>query len=91
MDEVVNLLMYCGPTVNEIIQDAVRNDNCFYTEEYQDVFKVIVNSTLPYDIKIEDQYWYDTSRNLIKQIVILNGIEKVVFDKFHEASHIGNL
>lgn len=83
--KVANLLMYSGPNADEIITDAIKNGNYFELLKEQQTTVLKVYSTTAYDIKIVDNYWYNENGELIKQTILINNKEKVIFDKFKEA------
>ncbi|MED0716107.1 hypothetical protein [Aeribacillus composti] len=77
--------MYSGPNADEIITDAIKNGNYFELLKEQQTTVLKVYSTTAYDIKIVDNYWYNENGELIKQTILINNKEKVIFDKFKEA------
>jgi hypothetical protein len=83
--KVANLLMYSGPNINELITDAIKNGNYFELLKEQQTTVLTVYSITAYDIKIVDKYWFNENGELIKQTILINNKEKVIFDKFKEA------
>lgn len=85
INEVAALIMYNGPTIEEVLSEATFN-NCMYTINYDNsVTELIVYSIVAYNTPVIDKYYYDESKKLIKQILVVNCKEKLVFDKYGEA------
>lgn len=87
--DVAALLMYKGPDINEIIQEAVSAGAHYETEALAaGAVKLTVSSTTAYDLVIVDTYYYNSDNELTRQTLFVNGKEKVVFDKYQEAKDI---
>lgn len=83
---VAKLLMYKGPSPKDIIMMAIRNNYDVNIESKGDSTVVSVESTAAYDVKLKDIYVYNIENELIKQLLIINDKEKVIFDKYMEAT-----
>ncbi len=83
--EVAELLMYKGPSIGEVLENAVSSNYVFSVEKAYETTIVTINSELAYSTKIKDIYVYSRSGDLIKQSIIIDEDEKTVFDKYSEA------
>lgn len=91
MDEihqVAKLLMYDGPTVTELIQKAVEENKEFSISNNGDITTLTIETTVAYSLKVTDVYSFNFEGQLIKQTIIMNGKEQIVFDKYKEATQI---
>jgi hypothetical protein len=91
MDEihqVAKLLMYDGPTATELIQKAVEKNEEFTIVNNGDMTILTIETTVAYGLKVRDVYSFNLEGQLIKQIIIMNGKEQTVFDKYREATQI---
>jgi len=86
--EVEELLTYFGPSLDEIINNAKKCGDSYSISKYNDVTEVVVNSNIPYGHVATDIYYYNIEKQLIKQVVEVNGRQKTVFDKYEEALSI---
>lgn len=85
LDEIVDLVMYKGPTISELIGKSTDPNNIIITNKMRDGnTEIIIESSIVYNVKIVDKYIYDLDEKLLKQSIVINGKEKVVFDKYEE-------
>lgn len=82
--KITELIMYEGPSFEEIVEEAKKQKLNIELKYENETKKLIVESILPYDIVVKDIYVYDSENKLIKQILIINNKEKIVFDKYKE-------
>ncbi|UWS61895.1 hypothetical protein N2384_00870 [Bacillus paralicheniformis] len=47
-----------------------------------------IDSVVAYNLKVTDVFSYNEEGQLIKQVLIMNGKEQTIFDKYREASNI---
>jgi len=85
IEYVAKLLMYRGPQIDEMIRNAVASGNEYSVIDEVDCKKLRIKSIGPYNLVIEDVFYYNLDQELIKQTLFLNGRETVIFDKFYEA------
>ena len=88
LTEIAHLLMYCGPSIEETISEAIHKGNHFAIVVNGEITKLSICSTTAYSLSVEDVYFYDVDKKLIKQTLLINGNEKVVFDKYAEVNAI---
>ncbi|WP_047150694.1 hypothetical protein [Aneurinibacillus tyrosinisolvens] len=88
IDKVATLLMYTGPSASEIISAAINNGHEYQVKLTNKLKIVTVHSTIAYNLAVSDVYTYDTDSKLTKQTLIINGKEKIVFDKYDEATEM---
>nr|WP_302660547.1 hypothetical protein [uncultured Clostridium sp.] len=95
IDEVVNLIIYNGPTIDDIINNAIKDNHEINIRENieEGTKEVIVKSIIAYGVKIEDIYLYDDKNILIRQSLIIEDEENIIFDRYKEINnliHINN-
>lgn len=90
ISKVAALLMYQGPNISEVISKAIKEEQEYEIITENQCMKLCVTSILPYNINTQDIYYYNIDGDLIKQILITNGKEKLVFDKYKEAEQMLN-
>ncbi|WP_263559737.1 hypothetical protein [Paenibacillus polymyxa] len=88
INQVARLLMYDGPTATELIQKAVEENGVFHISNNDDITMLTIESTVAYGLKITDVYSFNLEGQLIKQTIVMNGKEQIVFDKYKEATQI---
>lgn len=91
MDEihqVAKLLMYDGPTATELVQKAVEKGEEFTITSSGEITTLTIKSVVAYGLQVTDVYSYNLDGQLIKQVIIMNGKERTVFDKYKEASQL---
>lgn len=86
--QVAKLLMYDGPTAKELIQKAVEKNEEFTITNTGNITVLTIETTVAYGLKLTDVYSFNLEGQLIKQIIIMNGKEQTVFDKYREATQI---
>ncbi|MFC3883737.1 hypothetical protein ACFOU2_09590 [Bacillus songklensis] len=86
LERVADLLMYSGPSISDVIKNAILDGHDFETLQLGKQTVVQVTSEIPYDIKVLDSYFFNNCGQLIKHIVKVNNKEKIVFDKYSEAT-----
>ena len=86
--QVSKLLMYDGPSAAELVQNAVENGDEFKITNDGDLTILTIDSVVAYNLKVTDVFNYNEEGQLIKQVLIMNGKERVIFDKYTEASNI---
>lgn len=86
--DVVSILTYQGPTIEELLNEIAIMGLEFIISSKADSTVISVKSNLPYSLLVEDRYIYDLQGKLIKQTLTINGKEKCVFDKFREAQEV---
>lgn len=92
IEKVAKLLMYSGPSAIELIEKAVESNNEFTIATSDKLTILTIHSVMAYALKVTDVFTYNEQGHLIKQMLIMNGKEKIIFDKFKEASDIlGNI
>lgn len=85
IDELANLIMYSGQSIQEVINEAVKSNNSVCINKLSDGSKELtVESIITYNVKIIDRYIYDLDGKLTKQYISINGKERMVFDKYQE-------
>jgi hypothetical protein len=88
IQQVANLLMYDGPRATELVRNAVENGHKFTITNRGEITIVTIESVVAYNLKVIDVYDYNMEGQLIKQVIIMNGKEQIVFDKYSEATQI---
>lgn len=88
IDSIAKTLMYKGPTPKEIIFEAISNNYDVNVESIDFQTHVTIKSTTAYDVSIIDTYIYDQDSNLIKQLININGKNKIIFDKYGMALNL---
>lgn len=83
--EVASILMYKGPTMNELIEQIAREGNKFNIVTEGSTIIIDSISIQPYNLLIRDKYYYNSDEELIRHILVLDNKETVLFDKFSEA------
>lgn len=83
--EVASILMYKGPTMNELIEQIAREGNKFNIVTEGSTIIIDATSIQPYNLLIRDKYYYNSDEELIRHILVLDNKETVLFDKFNEA------
>ncbi|AQT85253.1 hypothetical protein ERICIV_00310 [Paenibacillus larvae subsp. larvae] len=86
--QVSQLLMYDGPSATELVQKAVENGNDFKITNNGQITTLTINSVIAYNLKVTDVFTYNEEGQLIKQTLVMNGKEQIVFDKYREASNV---
>ncbi len=86
--EVAKILLSRGVDIKEMVLEAVSKGNEYDILKSGDLTTLEIHSTLPYNLKVIDIYVYNKEGHLIKQIISLDGKEKVIFDKFEEAERL---
>lgn len=86
--DIVNLLSYCGPDINDLISQAIYEEKEYVIEYKNDLTILRTHSILPYDLRITDVFTFNAERQLIKQVLVLGDKENVIFDKFIEANSL---
>ncbi|ERM20364.1 hypothetical protein [Brevibacillus laterosporus] len=87
--DVVELLMYKGPEIKTLIQEAIKNGNDYQIKQTPSGGILLeIKTTTAYDLQIIDVYHYNADEELIYQSVVLNGNEKEIFNKYVEANNI---
>ena len=85
VDELASLIMYNGPKFQDVLNDAMKNKNIINTNKLKDGnIELIIESSIVYKIKIVDKYIYDLDGKLIKQSILINKKERIIFDKYKE-------
>ncbi|MBO0573421.1 hypothetical protein FDC49_18075 [Clostridium sporogenes] len=90
IDSIAKTLLYNGPTPQEIILDAINNGHNINIIDDNSFTNIVVKSIIAYDIEVIDKYLYDNEEKLIKHIIKVNSKEKIIFDKYVEASTMIN-
>lgn len=86
LEEVADILMYYGPSKEEIIQTAISKGLYWSKKEYQGQLQCIkVIEHLPFSTVAIDSYTFNSENQLIKHVFKINEKETVIFDKFAEA------
>lgn len=88
IENVADLLMYSGPNIKEIINNALENGKDFKIEQNNGINILIIKAQLPYGIEVTDKYFYNEENQLIKQILYVKNKEKIIFDKYCEATKL---
>ncbi|MBU5355203.1 hypothetical protein KQI74_23385 [Paenibacillus barcinonensis] len=88
INQVASLLMYEGPTAAELIQKAVKENGEFYISNNEDITILTIESTIAYGLNVKDVYSFNLEGQLIKQTIVMNGKEQIIFDKYKEATQI---
>lgn len=82
--EAAEYLMYKGPSLNDLILEAKKNNQEYNVKNTEDDSILEVKTKTSYDLKIIDRYWFNSDRELYKRTLTMRGKEKVIFDKFKE-------
>ena len=90
IDEVVNLIVYNGPTIDDIINNAIKDNHKMNIRENieEGTKELIVKSIVAYGVKIEDIYVYDDKNMLIRQSLIIENKENIIFDRYKEINNL---
>ncbi len=88
IDKVAKLLMYKGPKVSDLIAKAVNDKKQFSFDKLDNLLCLTIEFNTAYGVLVQDKYIFNNIDELIKQTLIINNKEKIVFDKFHEAKEI---
>ena len=90
IDEVVNLIVYNGPTIDDIINNAIKDNHKMNIRENieEGTKELIVKSIVAYGVKIEDIYVYDDKNMLIRQSLIIENKENIIFDRYKEIKNL---
>lgn len=90
LEKIADLLMYVGPNIELKIREATLSGN--NTKIYNDngLKRLVIESQLPYKLKVIDTYIYNEDDELIKHTIQVNKKEKVVFNKFSEVNDLLN-
>lgn len=88
IEQIAKLLLYTGPSIKDIVEQAQNEDTVFKIKCGSKGTCVKVIEELPYDLTTEDIYYYDIDERLIKQILVMDGKSKVVFDKYKEINEL---
>ncbi|MES5892929.1 hypothetical protein [Bacillus cereus group sp. RP43] len=86
LKEITDLLMYKGPNLQELLTDALNEKKEVSVEKRPDMHILKVQYTIPYNIPVEECYFYNIQDELFKQTININGKSKVIFDKYAEIS-----
>lgn len=77
----VNEIIYKGTPPNEVIFRAIDNKHDVSIRHIGANTHITVESIGAYDVKIIDTYIYDENKSLMKQLIKINGKDKVIFDR----------
>lgn len=88
IDSVAKVLLYKGPSLHEIINEATINNYEYDIVRDRLTTRIIIKSTLVYSTNVIDEYTYDNDGNLIKHNVRINNKERVVFDKYEDTKEL---
>ncbi|MGG0511545.1 hypothetical protein [Bacillus pseudomycoides] len=86
LNEITDLLMYKGPCLQEVLKDALNQNKEISVDKLPEMHILKIKYTIPYNIPVEECYFYNTQNELFKQTIIINGKSKVIFDKYTEIS-----
>lgn len=84
ISDIVDLILYSGPSIKKLIEEAIENNNSFYLDKKNNNIELIIKSSIIYNVNITDKYLYDSNEDLIKHTVIINEESHIVFDKYDE-------
>lgn len=88
IENVVKLLMYEGPDINELIAKALMEDSKVNIDE-NDTMKVLkITWKTAYETTVTDIFTFNDEKALIKQELSINDKTKVIFDKYKEAGEM---
>jgi len=85
---IVSLLTYSGPSLQELVNEAINNGYKYEIYESKDCTTLEIYSMLPYNVAVKDKYSFSKDAKMIKHLVCINEREDIVFDKFKEASEL---
>ncbi|MBP1083520.1 hypothetical protein ACFFJQ_07025 [Bacillus capparidis] len=91
LERAADLLMYNGPTLREITNKAFESGNDYRIDKVNGFDILQVTTVLPYGIKAIDKYFFNNENQLVKQILLINNKEKLIFDKFAEVQNLLDL
>lgn len=74
-------VIYKGTPPNEVIFRAMNNKHDVNIKHIDSYTHITVESIGAYDVKIIDTYIYDENKSLMKQLIKINGKDKVIFDR----------
>lgn len=84
INEISELILYEGPSMDNIIEDAQNNKWNYNVHSSDNVITVTVESSIEGLLSITDIYVFNKHMELIKRIVKTPRNEKVLFDRFNE-------
>lgn len=88
IDKVAQLLMYKGPKISDLIAKAVTEEKQFSFDNNNGQTVLTVNSNLAYNTNVQDIYYYNAEDELIKQVLVINNKQNIVFDKYKDAREL---
>ena len=88
INKIADLIMYSGPTINELLENSKNINKITINKLNENKIQVLIENILAYNVKITDKYIYDNNEALIKQSIIINDKEKIIFDKYIEINTI---
>ncbi|KQS19246.1 hypothetical protein ASF99_04995 [Exiguobacterium sp. Leaf187] len=90
IDAISELILYKGPSMNKIIEDAQFNKLNYNIHSSEDLITVSVNSSIEGLLSITDIYVFNKHLELIKRIAKTPRNEKVLFDRLNEINNLIN-
>jgi hypothetical protein len=88
IDKVAKLLMYKGPKISDLIAKTVNEKKQFTIDKLDNLLCLTIKFNTAYNVHVQDKYIFNSFDEIIKQTLIINNKEKIVFDKYHEAKEI---
>lgn len=90
LEKIADLLMYIGPNIELKIREATLSGNVAKVYNENGLKRLVIESQLPYTLKVIDTYTYNEDDELIKHTIQVNKKEKVLFNKFSEINELLN-
>ncbi|MEH7458506.1 hypothetical protein V7183_15155 [Bacillus sp. JJ1127] len=88
IERVAKLIMYKGPTIHELIADAVMEDKEVEIVTRENLTILKIKFVTAFDTSVTDIYTFNNDKELIKQEIKINKKMKVVFDKYNEIDNL---
>ncbi|MEH7522035.1 hypothetical protein V7149_01930 [Bacillus sp. JJ1503] len=88
LEKVAKLLMYEGPRITDLIAKAVNEKKHFYISKTDGMELLTIEFTTAYNTSVQDKYFFNSDKELIKQLLIINTTEKIIFDKYADAKSL---
>lgn len=88
IDKVAQLLMYKGPKISDLIAKAVIEGKQFTFDKHNEQTVLTINFNSAYNTNVQDIYYYNTDDELIKQTLVINNKQSIIFDKYKDAKEL---
>ncbi|EOO66388.1 hypothetical protein IKE_03105 [Bacillus cereus VD196] len=88
IEQAAKLIMYKGPSIHELIAEAVMENKVVKVETKESLTILTINFITAYDTNVTDIYMFNKEKELIKQELRVNKKVKVIFDKYREVENL---